>query len=41
MVEDVYPQVRGKILPAEAFDAVKKYRDEFRASGGSKRTGPK
>jgi len=32
MVEDVYPQVRGKIMPAEAFDAVKKYRDEYRAS---------
>jgi TRAP-type C4-dicarboxylate transport system substrate-binding protein len=31
MVEDVYPQVRGKIMPAEAFDAVKKYRDEYRA----------
>jgi hypothetical protein len=38
MVEDVYPQVRGKIMPAEAFDAVKKYRDEYRAkrrAGGS------
>jgi TRAP-type C4-dicarboxylate transport system substrate-binding protein len=32
MVEDVYPQVRGKIMPAEAFDAVKKYRDEYRAT---------
>jgi hypothetical protein len=39
MVEDVYPQVRGKILPAEAFDAVKKYRDEYRASGAGKRNG--
>ncbi len=41
MVEDVYPQVRGKIMPAEAFDAVRKYRDEFRASRGGKRAGPK
>lgn len=32
MVEDVYPQVRGKIMPAEAFDAVKRYRDEYRAA---------
>ena len=31
MVENVYPQVRGKIMPAEAFDAVKRYRDEYRA----------
>jgi TRAP-type C4-dicarboxylate transport system substrate-binding protein len=41
MVEDVYPQVRGKIMPAEAFDAVKRYRDEYRASGGGKRAGSK
>jgi TRAP-type C4-dicarboxylate transport system substrate-binding protein len=32
MVEDVYPQVRGKIMPAEAFDTVKRYRDEYRAA---------
>jgi TRAP-type C4-dicarboxylate transport system substrate-binding protein len=32
MVEDVYPQVRGKIMPAEAFDTVKLYRDEYRAA---------
>jgi TRAP-type C4-dicarboxylate transport system substrate-binding protein len=32
MVEDVYPVVRGKIMPAEAFDAVKGYRDEYRAA---------
>src|SRR5512139_3131523 len=30
MVEDVYPQVRGKIMPAEAFDTVRKFRDEYR-----------
>ncbi len=32
MVEDVYPQIRGKIIPADMFDAARKYRDEFRAS---------
>jgi len=32
MVEDVYPQVRGKIMPTEAFDTVKRYRDEYRAA---------
>jgi TRAP-type C4-dicarboxylate transport system substrate-binding protein len=32
MVEDVYPQVRGKIMPAEAFDAVKRYRDDYRTA---------
>jgi TRAP-type C4-dicarboxylate transport system substrate-binding protein len=31
MVEEVHPQVRGKIMPAESFDAVKRYRDEYRA----------
>src|SRR3990170_3921820 len=32
MVEDIHPRIRGKIMPAEAFDAVKKFRDEYRAS---------
>jgi TRAP-type C4-dicarboxylate transport system substrate-binding protein len=32
MVEDNYPRIRGKIMPAEAFDTVKKYRDEYRAA---------
>ncbi|MCL1926617.1 MAG: TRAP transporter substrate-binding protein DctP [Syntrophorhabdaceae bacterium] len=31
MVEDVHPKVRGGIMPTEAFDAVKKFRDEYRA----------
>jgi TRAP-type C4-dicarboxylate transport system substrate-binding protein len=40
MVEDAYPQVRGRIIPAEAFDTVKKYRDEYRAAqGGGKAAG--
>ncbi|OYV97978.1 MAG: hypothetical protein B7Z62_04840 [Deltaproteobacteria bacterium 37-65-8] len=32
MVEDNYPRIRGKIMPAEAFDTVKRYRDEYRAA---------
>jgi hypothetical protein len=32
MVENVYPQVRGKIMPVEAFDTVKGYREEYRAA---------
>jgi hypothetical protein len=32
MVEDVHPRIRGKIMPAEAFDTVKRYRDEYRAA---------
>jgi len=32
MVEDIHPRVRGNIMPAEAFDAVKRYRDEYRAA---------
>ena len=32
IVEDIYPQIRGKINPADVFDVVVKYRDEFRSS---------
>lgn len=32
LVEDVYPQIRGKIVPADMFDAVRNYRDEYRAT---------
>lgn len=32
IVEDVYPRIRGKIIPADMFDAARKYRDEYRAS---------
>jgi len=32
MVEEVHPRIRGKIMPAEAFDTVKRYRDEYRAA---------
>ncbi len=34
MVEDIHPRIRGGIMPAEAFDTVKKYRDEYRAANG-------
>lgn len=40
VVEDVYPRIRGSIIPAEMFDAARKYRDEYRASrGGGKGKG--
>src|SRR5512146_561590 len=40
IVEDVYPRIRGNIIPAEMFDAARKYRDEYRASrGGGKGKG--
>ena len=41
MVEDIHPKVRGGIMPAEAFDAVKKFRDEYRASNGAGKGGPR
>ncbi len=34
IVEDIYPQIRGKIIPADVFDEVRKFRDEFRSSAG-------
>jgi len=34
LVEDIYPQIRGKIVPADVFDEVRTYRDEFRNSPG-------
>ncbi len=39
MVEDIHPMIRGKIMPAEAFDAVKRYRDEFRAAKSAGKRG--
>ncbi|HSD29911.1 MAG TPA: TRAP transporter substrate-binding protein DctP [Vicinamibacteria bacterium] len=35
LTESVYPQVRGKILPAEAFDEAMRYRDEYRKQRGA------
>jgi TRAP-type C4-dicarboxylate transport system substrate-binding protein len=34
IVVDIYSQIRGKIIPADVFDMVVKYRDEFRNSTG-------
>jgi TRAP-type C4-dicarboxylate transport system substrate-binding protein len=31
---DVYPQIRGKVVPAEMFDEVQRLLKEYRASGG-------
>lgn len=39
IVEDVHPRIRGGIMPAEAFDAVKKLRDEYRAANGAGKAG--
>jgi TRAP-type C4-dicarboxylate transport system substrate-binding protein len=39
MVEDIHPRIRGQIMPAEAFDAVKKFRDEYRAANGAGKGG--
>ena len=38
IVEDIYPEIRGKIIPADVFDLVRKYRGEFRSSAGPGRT---
>jgi len=32
IVENIHPQIRGKIIPDDVFDVVVKYRDEFRNS---------
>jgi TRAP-type C4-dicarboxylate transport system substrate-binding protein len=32
IVEDVYPRIRGKIIPADMFDMALKYRNEYRAT---------
>jgi TRAP-type transport system periplasmic protein len=39
MVEAIHPRIRGGIMPAEAFDAVKKFRDEYRAGNGAGKRG--
>jgi TRAP-type C4-dicarboxylate transport system substrate-binding protein len=35
LTESIYPQIRGKILPAEAFDEAMRYRDEYRKQRGA------
>jgi TRAP-type transport system periplasmic protein len=32
--EEVYPEIRGTIVPADMFDKVRRLRDEFRGTGG-------
>jgi len=39
IVEDVYPRIRGKIIPADMFDAARKYRDEYRAARSGEKGG--
>lgn len=34
-VEAAYPKIRGKIIPADAFDEAVKYRDEYRKRSGA------
>jgi TRAP-type C4-dicarboxylate transport system substrate-binding protein len=41
MVENIYPKVRGPIVPADSFDTVKKYRDEYRAGAAAGKGGTK
>lgn len=31
LIEDIYPRIRGPIVPADAFDAARGYRDAYRA----------
>jgi TRAP-type C4-dicarboxylate transport system substrate-binding protein len=35
LTESIYPRIRGKILPAEAFDEAMRYRDEYRKQRGA------
>ena len=35
LAEGAYPRIRGRIVPAEAFDEALKYRDEYRKRSGS------
>jgi TRAP-type C4-dicarboxylate transport system substrate-binding protein len=34
--EGVYPKIRGRMVPADLFDEVRRLRDEYRARGGAK-----
>ena len=35
LAESAYPRIRGRIVPAEAFDEALKYRDEYRKRAGA------
>jgi len=35
LTESMYPQIRGKVVPAEAFDEAMRHRDEYRKQRGA------
>jgi TRAP-type C4-dicarboxylate transport system substrate-binding protein len=35
LTESIYPRIKGKIVPAEAFDEAMRYRDEYRKQRGA------
>jgi TRAP-type C4-dicarboxylate transport system substrate-binding protein len=35
LTESIYPRIRGKVVPAEAFDEAMRYRDEYRKQRGA------
>jgi TRAP-type transport system periplasmic protein len=35
LTESIYPSIKGKVLPAEAFDEAMRYRDEYRKQRGA------
>ena len=35
LTESIYPRIRGKVVPAEAFDEAMRYRDEYRKQRGT------
>jgi TRAP-type C4-dicarboxylate transport system substrate-binding protein len=35
LTESIYPRIRGKVVPAEAFDEALRYRDEYRKQRGA------
>jgi TRAP-type C4-dicarboxylate transport system substrate-binding protein len=35
LTESIYPRIRGRIIPAEAFDEAMRYRDEYRKQRGA------
>jgi TRAP-type C4-dicarboxylate transport system substrate-binding protein len=39
MIEDIWPRIRGGVVPADVFDLVRRHRDEFRASRGGRGPG--
>ena len=38
LTESIYPRIRGKVVPAEAFDEAMRYRDEYRKQHGGAAT---